>query len=83
MLLIMPTNYVSLCPEKNPCQFACKSATMGGISTGGSDRWAVQWIPVLPLVNGLGSRSQEKQSVIKAAQLLSACCSALGVSRAH
>lgn len=43
---------------------------MGGISTGGSDRRAAEWFPVLPLVNGLGSKSQEKQSMIKAAQEL-------------
>lgn len=53
---------------------------MAGVPMGGSDRWAAEWMLVLPLVNGLGSKSQEKQSMTKAAQQL--CCLALAVSRA-
>lgn len=37
---------------------------------GGRDRWAVQCIPVLPLVSGFGGKSQKKQTMIKAAQRL-------------
>lgn len=61
----------------------CLSVTTAGVSTGGSDRRAAEQTPVLPLADALRSKSQEKQSMLKAAQRCYLCCSAPSVSRAH